>query len=623
MNADFLARYNDELRYMRDMSGQFARMYPKIAGRLLLAADGKDVCPDPFVERMLEGFAFLSARVQHKFEAQMPKFAQSILDTVFPDYLSPTPAACICMFEPEYSDGGLKDGVLLKRHSYLRSQIGVRDRTACIFRTASDLTLLPLKIKSAKYHTRDISALKLPSEYSAAAALCLNFEVTAGLAAEKIKLEKLNIHLPGANGINDLMLMQIFEKCTGVIFDNGTFPDRNLKFFPKTAIKRYGFAENESILPERTGSFSGHRILREYFICPERFSFFLLDAIAGALDGFKASSFKIILLFSGAEARLEDKIESENFALHCVPVVNLFEKTLDRVDISKNKAEYHLIPDKTRMLDYEIFSVQNVEAVGESIETHRVVRPFYMMRDGAEKNNFFYNLNRVRRTLSSLEVSHGAKSSYIGSEVYISLVDSENAACCGSYKELSVKALCTNRHLPISMPLSLKSSDFSMLESAPVNRLKVLGQLTVPVEPFLDGGRMWRLVSMLNLNYLMLTDTSAGANAFRELLRLFADYGSEHLKNIIAGILSVKTSPVVMPARDVSKMVFARGLQVNLHIDEDVFEGIGPYILSMVLDVFMSAYVGINSFTKLSVSSEKSNGFLFNANTRGGSKCLV
>src|ERR1700676_3582052 len=151
MDERLLAYYNSELRYVREMAGEFAREFPKIAGRLALDRDAKDICPDPYVERLLEGFAFLAARVQLKLDAEFPRFTQHLLDVVYPHYLAPTPSMAVVQFTPD--PGGVPaEGFRIARDNILHSVIGPDEQTACEYRTAHDVTLFPIEVARGEFH---------------------------------------------------------------------------------------------------------------------------------------------------------------------------------------------------------------------------------------------------------------------------------------------------------------------------------------------------------------------------------------------------------------------------------------------------------------------------------------
>ena len=118
MDPRFLNYYSRELKHLRSTAWDFAQEFPKIAGRLSL--DEFD-CADPYVERLLEGFAFLAARVQLKLDAEFPVFTQAILETVYPHYLSPTPSMTVVQFNPQMAEGALAAGYEIRRGETLRS----------------------------------------------------------------------------------------------------------------------------------------------------------------------------------------------------------------------------------------------------------------------------------------------------------------------------------------------------------------------------------------------------------------------------------------------------------------------------------------------------------------------
>src|SRR5437667_3613689 len=180
MDERLLTLYNTELRHLREMAGEFAREYPKIAGRLALDRDAKEVCPDPYVERLLEGFAWLAARVHLKLDAEFPRFTQSLLETVYPHYLSPVPSMAVVRFEIDPVQPALLAGVPVPRGTALKSNLGKGERTPCVFQTAHDVQLLPLRVLEARYFTRDVQELHLPPEFATHAALRIRLHPPGG-----------------------------------------------------------------------------------------------------------------------------------------------------------------------------------------------------------------------------------------------------------------------------------------------------------------------------------------------------------------------------------------------------------------------------------------------------------
>src|SRR5688572_16296606 len=214
MDERLLEHYNKELRHLREMAGEFAREFPKIAGRLALDKDARDICPDPYVERLLEGFAWLAARVHLKLNAEFPRFTQSLLETVYPHYLCPVPSMAVMRFDPEKKNAALAPKMVVKRGTLLQSSVGKEERTACSFQTAHDVRLLPVRIAEVRYFTRDVSKLNLAPELHAKAAIRIRLQVTAGLPFKEIALDPVTFFVRGADETPGQIYEQIFaRKC--------------------------------------------------------------------------------------------------------------------------------------------------------------------------------------------------------------------------------------------------------------------------------------------------------------------------------------------------------------------------------------------------------------------------
>ena len=283
MDERLLDHYNKELRHLRETAGEFAREFPKIAGRLALDKDARDICPDPYVERLLEGFAWLAARVHLKLDSEFPRFTQALLETVYPHYLSPVPSMAIARFDPEEKDAALAPGFIIKRGTLLRSTIGKGERTACTFQTAHEVRLLPIRIAEVRYFTRDVAELNLPAELHAKAAIRIRLQVTLPVPFKEIALDPLTFFLRGADETPGLICEQIFARRCGLVLQSATERGRTLASYPASSIRRVGFNDREALLPPSPRSFEGYRLLREYFAFPQRFLFFEASGFADTI----------------------------------------------------------------------------------------------------------------------------------------------------------------------------------------------------------------------------------------------------------------------------------------------------------------------------------------------------
>ena len=298
---------------------------------------------------------------------------------------------------------------------------------------------------------------------------------------------------------------------------------------------------------------------------------------------------------------------TNSFALFCTPVINLFPKRLDPILISDRFSEFHIVPERTRPIDFEIYQIQSVVGILARVNEEQRFEPFYLARDSEGRSGAYYTVNRVPRVLTAKEKKFGAVSSYAGSEVFISLVDSEVAPYKRQLSQLSITALCTNRHLPIQLPISVGESDLVTELYSPVASVRWVAVPTVPIASTAEGDPSWRIISHLSLNYLSLLDAKdgEGAVALRDLLKLYVNPNDVFTLRQIDGIRSIASAPIVQRVVGPGPLTFARGLEVRISLDEEAFEGSGIFILGAVLAHFFARYVSINSFTETVIVSQR------------------
>jgi type VI secretion system protein ImpG len=607
MNRRFLNYYERELRHLREMGAEFAAEHPKIAGRLGIE---QFECADPYVERLLEAQAFLAARVQFKIDAEFPRFTQQLLETVYPDYLAPTPSMAVVQFNPRLNEGALAEGVRLPRQTVLRSLLGKGEQTACEYRTAHEVTLWPLQITQAQYHTQDLQSLGLPASAPASkAALRIRLKCTLpGINLAKLPIDFLHLYLRGAGSEQLHLYEQLLGQSAGVIVRPASKPFGEQVVLPASSVRRVGFEEHQALLPPSPRTFEGYRLLREYFAFPERFLFAEVACLKDSIRRCNQPEIDLIVLLRQLNLKLENVVTPENVALFCTPVINLFPKRADRIQLSDRFSEQHVVPDRTRPLDFEVYQVNTVTGYGVGQENETAFRPFYASHDldGDSTRGAYFATNRVARARSARERLQGPRSLYTGSEIYLSLVDSHNAPYSSDLRQLAVTTLCTNRDLPLQMPLGAGPTDFNIDGAPPVQSTRVLSGPTSPKPSYAEGEFAWRIISHLSLNYLSLMDSEGGAEALRDLLKLYIELATDmtqrsasdaYLRQVEA-IKSVAVKPVVRRAQSPGPLALVRGLEVALTFDENAFGGAGVFVLGAVLDWFFARYVSMNSFTE-------------------------
>lgn len=612
MDRRLLSYYNRELQHLREVGAEFSREFPKIASRL--GMEGME-CADPYVERLLEGFSFMAARVQLKIDAEFPRFTQHLLETVYPSYLSPVPSMVIVRFEPEPAEGSLAEGVTIPRGSSLKSVLGKGEQTPCEYRTAHNVTLWPIEIAEAQYlrfsgSTAGADLPPLPEIRSGKvkAGLRLRLRTTTNIRLEQLSLDRLTLHLVGGEDAPARLLEQLVANTVSVIARPTKPPADWHHVLPRTSVRAMGFDDDEALMPTTTRQFSGYRMLQEYFAFPQRYLFAELTGLAGAVRRCKDNELDVILLFDRVDPVLDGQVDATDFALFCTPAINLFPRRADRIHLSDRDHEYHVIADRTRPMDYEVVEVSSVRGYTEGGEQGREFLPFYSTHDlsHGEEGGAFFGLRRTPRVMSERQATQGPRSGYLGSEVYLSLVDGREAPYHSDLKQLAIETLCTNRDLPLLMPLGTGRTDFTLMSGAPVRSVRVIAGPSRPRPPLAEGETAWRLISHLSLNHLSIQDSDErqGAAAMREMLTLYGDLSEPAVRKQVEGLRSIQTTPVLRRVSQGAAAAWVRGLEVSILFDEAAFQGSGVIVLASVLERFLARYVSLNSFTETVVRTQ-------------------
>jgi type VI secretion system protein ImpG len=601
MDPRLLEYYNRELQFMRETGAEFARQYPRVAARLGL---DELECADPYVERLLEGFAFLAARVQLKLDAEHPQFTQQLMDLVYPGFLAPVPSAAIVEMTPDLEEGSLKEGALIPRGSSLKTPLAKGERTSCEFRTAHDVTLWPITVTDAKYlsGTGAVSAQGLAVDSRTKAAIRLRLATVGGTAFASLPLDSLTFFVKATPGAAARIYEQIHANCIGLRIRS--LPAEKAEVaLAADCVTEVGFDDTSALLPLTRAGFGGFRLLQEYFILPERFMFVGLKGLRNALSGCTGSEIEITLLLDKLQPTLENALDAAQFRLNCTPIVNLFPKSCGRVELNGRDTEYHVLPDRNRPQDFEVYSIEKVVGISREAGGNFPIAPFYSAahRSAANEDRAYYTVQRRPRLASARQVRTGERASYLGTESFISVADSAQRFERGEVPQADVDALCTNRDLPINTSFGKGRTDFLLDTGAPVSCIRCITGPTPPRAAPSWGESSWRLVSHLSLNYLSIE--AQGVDLLRDFLALYADQHDSVAARQIEGVKGVSFTPVVRRMPVPGPISHGRGLLITLALDDAAFEGTGLLPLSAALERFFRRYVSLNSFTQLRLQS--------------------
>ncbi|MDX2022638.1 MAG: type VI secretion system baseplate subunit TssF [Deltaproteobacteria bacterium] len=601
MDPRLLRQYNRELQHVREMGGEFAQAFPKIAGRL-----GLDTfeCSDPYVERLLEAFAFLTARVQLRLDSEFPRFTQHLLEMVYPHYLAPTPSMLVAEFAPNHGEGALVEGFRVAKGTSFRSRATRDEPTPCRYVTGQDVTLWPIVLEEAEYSgfLGGLSGLSPSLIGKAKSILRLRLKATGNARFKDLKLDQLPLFIKGGGEMGMRIYEQVMANATAVIVSPPGRQAAWREVITDQPISPVGFTDDEALLPYGNRSFQGYRLLQEYFAFPSRFLFFALNNLRPALRRADTQELEIQIVLDRREDSLEGVVDKSRLALFCAPAVNLFPLKTDRIHLNERDTDYHIVPDRTRPYDFEVHGVTDVVGFGASVTEKRRFLPLYAPLEGREVSSdpAYYTVLREPRLLSEKQRAQGPRSKYVGSEVFLALVDGQEGPYKSDLKQLSVDVLCSNRDLPLHMPLGVGDSDFILEAGAPTTGVKCVAGPTPPRESHAHGDTAWRLISQLSFNYLSLanTDATQGASVMRELLRLYGDFADNSVRKQIEGVRGLTATGITRRLPISGPTVFGRGVEMQLILDEAAFEGSGVYLLGQVLARFFARFVSINSFTE-------------------------
>jgi type VI secretion system protein ImpG len=608
---ELLDYYESELSWLRQMGAEFADKYPKVAARLML---GANVCEDPHVERILEGFAFLAARVHLKLDDDFPEITESLLNVLYPHYLRPMPSMTVVEFAVDPAQGKLTNSLTIPRNALLYSK--PVDGVPCKFRTSYETTVSPVRVSQARWRAPELlkPALKAPD---AAAACSVEMSCFPDVNFKSLKLKTLRFYLNGENSLIHSLYELLLNNTLRIVIRNPDDLKSRLIELPARCLRPVGFEKDEAIVPFPRRSFTGYRLLQEYFAFPEKF-FFLdlsgLDVLTSEIFTTKAEIIFLISPFERADRQqtLELNVTERTFRLSCAPIINLFEQSAEPVLLEQTRFEHPVVPDARRRNAMEIFSIDDVMTASPDRREVIHYEPFYGSHHGrVAKAQTFWHANRRQSTRANDE----------GTEMYISLVDSTCRSAKTGVETLTVRCTCTNRDLPSRLPWGNENGDFDLESGGGVKRIISLRKPTSSLRPPLRRGLQWRLISHLSLNYLSLVEEGRGA--LQDILRLYNFTDETSLERQITGIAALSSKRHF--ARVVSEhgISFARGIRVEMEFDEELFVGSGVYLFASVLEQFLGLYASLNSFSQLVVRTKQRKEVLREWRPRAGQKILL
>ncbi len=572
-DQDFLDLYARELAYLRERGAEFSAAYPKVAARLGISGHHGS---DPHVERLLESFAFLTARIQRNIEGDFPELTNALLGVLYPQYGSPVPAMAIANFA---ADQKLTSGHTIPKHTPLFAEAS--GGVACWFRTCAPVTLWPIQISAAAFVAPEL--LDIPTSLNGvAAALRIQIE-SGGPKLSELGIRSLRLFLNGS-GITIARLYEyLFTRDPRALVSDGK------SFLAEAQLTPGGFGPDEAALPYPTHAHQGYRLIQEYFAFPEKF--FFVDIEISALPKSKSAE---ILILRDQRAPGNIAVSKDTFQLGCTPIINLYPKLTEPIRVDHRHPEYRLIGDVRKERTTEIHSIQQVTATAPGEGKPRIFEPFFSFthRGEGDEPRAFWHARRVPTGRKDIP----------GTELLLSFVDLDFTPRKPPSEVVYAQVLCTNRDLAEEMSAGVR---LQLDASAPVAGITCLTKPTPQMAAPLGGAALWRLISNLSLNHLSLSDSAGktGIEALREILRTYLFTDSPQAERQILGMAEMSCRVITARVGGSAWKGFCRGTEVTLTLDEEQFVGSSAILFTHVMSRFLGLYANLNTFTQLVLKS--------------------
>ncbi len=540
--------FEEELSYLHEAGKRFAQAYPDRASFLNLESV-KD--KDPTVERLLEGFAFLTSRIHQRLDDGVPEISEGLMQLLCPEFLRPLPSMCIMEFRPR--KGMLQNSYIINNGTEVLGVADTKSPVVCRFSLEQSVKVNPIAITKVS-NTQSGSGTKL----------FIELQLDPGIQSGELDISPLRFFLGGdlfrAIALRELLL----EHMTGCSIRAG---NSCVQLDPKEAIRSAGF--------DHYGEHHPFCLIRDYFAFPEKFlflDFFGLDS--KAVSDSNSSTLCIDILL---DSMLPPKhsLSQDHFKLHCVPAINIFRKDTEPVTVTGQMREYPLYTDISAPESFHLYSITQVIGINNRTGAKTIYPPFTSFDGNSER---FYTLRRSPDDKQRMYISMG------GRQLNETELIEEN---------LHIAAFQTNGDVPRMLLsencINKPSSGFpDYISFANITRP------TSPLHPCREAVLSWILISHLFGSITGVTD----AEQLRRMLDLYDWTEQKRGSQKTRAIQSLK----LVPIQEIKANSIMRGIELHLEIEESGFQGDGDlHFFGTLLLECLGSMVSINTSFRLTI----------------------
>lgn len=590
MSEQLLYYYNEQLSYLRKQGRLFSAAHPKIAENLNF---GTDDCDDPFVNRLLEGFAFLAGRVQHNIEQGNQTTTENLLNLFYPHLQKPLPAFSILQFEPKHQ---LEQLLIIPKHTCLRIPL---NSYYCTFRTVYPIYLTPLKIVDIKWSS---SCLKKTSNNNLTVKSCLSFKLqslNSNVSIHKLNLTTLRIYINLEKHLAYSLYEILNTELAEIIISINTHTSSQIKI-PNNSLKFVGFSHEDIILPYPKNSNNAYGLLTEFFAYPMKFMFFDLEGLA-AVTQEEFTELEVHIYLKVSHGECEKAIDSTSLLLNCTPIINLFPLQGEPIRIDDSQLEYQIISDHTIPVDQiEVYSVESMEVSSSDHASKSIVATEYFGKSYTMLENDAHLYWRLRyKKCWELGEYH-----LPGTEAFVAFSMLKQNSITKQLIAIP-NLLCTNRNSTAAIPLGVDNPKFEfypkMIEY--VDCIKTIIPITKAYyrEKSLDIQLL--LLTHIAINKFCYDNNSDSTKTLKDTLRIYNFHNKSDILLINKGIEMISTRPIITRNPAHLKQGFCQGIEYILKLDENYFTEKNVFLFAEVLNYFLQQMCSINSFVQLVLES--------------------
>lgn len=600
---NFFNYYQDELLFLRQKGGAFAKKHPEVAEHI----DIKDArSMDPHTERIIESVAFMSAQLHQRIDDNSQHIAFHILNALYPNLVNPLPPCSVVSLNSPL-DKKSREILDIPRHTKLSSPS--KSGSSCSFRTIYNLKFYPISIKN-------INVMKNTLHENNANSWCIKIDVsTNSVPIDFMNIDKLLFHI-NSNIIEDALTIYeaIFANPNADIFLQVN--DRSIKL-PKNSIRQCGFEDKDTICPINKYSSNIFQLFQEIIHFKQKFMFFEISNIDKIIKQHQItniSDISIIIDISFTRERLLQIVKKDSIMLNCVPITNLFHFTSDPFRFSGKQNRYLLLADQLRDQEIEIHSILDIHLVDNNTSENSVVQPYFSLPTSSNQNDEIHELFWLH-TREPAEARN-----LPGNDIYISFIDINLNPYDVYDKVVYAKLLCTNRFESREIPIFAKMN-IEALETGDISA-KLLYKMTDTIEFSNNSTNLWSLVSQLSSTNISMSKEENLLPPIKQLIKLFSANFNVKAEELISGISKIITSKIVRRFGDDAWRGFVPGIEFNIYC-KDESKSHFAFFLCSVINQYLSSCVSINSFIQLNLISEKTNMMIASWSPTSGRKELV